>query len=183
MNYLKESERTMALQSEKDRTISNADLKVLNEIALLANWSDYIKRKVFYRNDDHNRRLENDGRVKENIGSKLTRILEDRTLTQSQMNLFHVLLGKMSELGELTEALSKSIIDNEDVDRINIIEEVGDDQWYNAIIAREFDFTFDDAEDRNINKLRKRFPDKFTCDDAVNRDTLSEREILEKDTK
>jgi len=59
------------------------------------------------------------------------------------------------------------------------MEEVGDILWYCAIILKYTGHTFGDAMERNIAKLEKRYPDKFTEEDAVNRDLVSERKELE----
>ena len=46
-------------------------------------------------------------------------------------------------------------------------------------IVTLYDFDLTEILDKNIAKLKKRFPDKFTQDKAINRDTNAERKILE----
>ena len=48
------------------------------------------------------------------------------------------------------------------------------------MLFRELDTDFDEVATTNINKLKARFPEKFTQDKAYNRDLDTEREILEK---
>jgi NTP pyrophosphatase (non-canonical NTP hydrolase) len=48
-----------------------------------------------------------------------------------------------------------------------------------SIILENCGFSFDKDLERNINKLKLRFPDKFTEYDALNRDLDGERKILE----
>ena len=43
-----------------------------------------------------------------------------------------------------------------------------------------YDFDGSEILNKNIEKLKKRFPDKFTEEKAINRDTEAERKILEK---
>ena len=48
-----------------------------------------------------------------------------------------------------------------------------------SITLEDCEFSFDKDLERNINKLKLRFPDKFTEYNALNRDLDGEREILE----
>lgn len=97
------------------------------------------------------------------------------------INLIHGIIGKATEAGELLEALKLTIIDGEKFDFINVVEEVGDGFWYDAIIAKVCGVSFEEIQRKNIEKLRKRFPNKFTEYDATNRNLKEERNILEKD--
>ena len=46
-------------------------------------------------------------------------------------------------------------------------------------ISEVLEFEFEDSLQRNIDKLLARFPNKFTQEDALNRDLEAERKILE----
>jgi NTP pyrophosphatase (non-canonical NTP hydrolase) len=46
-------------------------------------------------------------------------------------------------------------------------------------VVRSCGFTLEDAMVRNVAKLQKRYPDKFTPEQALNRDLVAEREALE----
>jgi len=94
-------------------------------------------------------------------------------------NFLHGLLGIVSEASELTEAVVNSITMKDGFDRTNFIEEMGDIMWYLAIMAKALGVTFEEIQEKNIAKLRARFPDKFTEDNANNRDLDKEREVLE----
>ena len=97
------------------------------------------------------------------------------------IDVVHAILGKATEAGELLEAL-KLGMDGQALDRTNLMEELGDGQWYDAILAKALGFTFEEVQQINIDKLRARFPDKFTEFDAQNRDLVKEREALEQKT-
>lgn len=98
---------------------------------------------------------------------------------QQIIDVIHGVIGKITEAGELAEALLKSIESGQPVDLINLLEEVGDGQWYDAIICSALGTTFDHVQQVNISKLRARFPNKFTEYDANNRNLDVERQILE----
>jgi hypothetical protein len=51
--------------------------------------------------------------------------------------------------------------------------------WYIAILLRELDLDFESLLQLNIDKLKARFPEKFTESHALNRDLDKERDILE----
>lgn len=45
--------------------------------------------------------------------------------------------------------------------------------------CHEYDIDLEDCMEKNIAKLRARFPEKFTSEHAINRDLVKERQILE----
>lgn len=91
----------------------------------------------------------------------------------------HGIIGIATEAGELLEALHANILLGKGFDEVNIKEEQGDSLWYQAILCRFLDTTFDEIMEININKLRTRYPNKFNAFDANNRDLDKEREVLE----
>lgn len=93
--------------------------------------------------------------------------------------LLHAGMGMVTEAGEFMDALKKRFIYGKPLDRVNLIEELGDKAWYIALALRALDCTFEEMFDRNIAKLRKRFPDKFTQEGALVRDLGAERAALE----
>jgi hypothetical protein len=62
---------------------------------------------------------------------------------------------------------------------VNLLEEFGDLAWYQAIGIDEAGGSLDKVLDRVIAKLRARYPEKFTSENAINRDLVKERAILE----
>lgn len=91
----------------------------------------------------------------------------------------HACLGLMSEVGEIADALKKHIIYGRELDQINLMEESGDTSWYQALLLAAVKRTMQEAMDKNITKLKKRFGDKFDYAAAINRDLAAERKILE----
>jgi len=92
--------------------------------------------------------------------------------------VFHALLGIATESTELLEALAKAF-SGEEIDNVNVLEEFGDLNWYQAIGIDAMGGDFDTILRTNIKKLRERYPDKFSNEDALNRDATRERDILE----
>lgn len=107
------------------------------------------------------------------IGARLQNVKAVRAL--------HATMGISTEAGELLDVLKKHIFYGKDVDWVNLEEEMGDLFWYLAVLADVLGKTeFQGLMQKNIDKLAKRYPDqKFTSDSAINRDLVSEREILE----
>lgn len=93
-------------------------------------------------------------------------------------DLLHGLLGKITETAELAQCLLTAL-EGGDLDLINLAEEIGDSQWYDAIMADCLNTTFEALQQMNIAKLAKRFPEKFTSELAINRNVEEERKILE----
>ena len=91
----------------------------------------------------------------------------------------HGCLGLMSEIGEVADALKKHIIYDQALDQINIMEESGDISWYQALLRSAVKKGMQEALDKNIAKLKKRFGDKFDYDAVAKRDLAAERKILE----
>lgn len=102
----------------------------------------------------------------------------DRNEFKQNPRLIHGLIGCMTEAAELGEAMLEYITTGT-LDAVNIQEEMFDTLWYQAVLHDTMGISFDQTCERGINKLKKRFPDKFTQSAAVNRDLEAERDILE----
>lgn len=95
-------------------------------------------------------------------------------------NIEHAIDGIVTEAGELQDAMKKAKYYGKELDLTNLKEEGGDILWYLALLFNELGTTFEDEMQRNNEKLRARFPEKFTQEHALTRDLDKEREILEK---
>lgn len=97
--------------------------------------------------------------------------------------LFHMLLGIVSEAGEISERLIQIVKQDyefREEDIVNLIEEIGDIEWYQAMGLRALGTDYETAWAKNIEKLKTRFPDKFTEERAINRDVDKEYEVLKR---
>lgn len=91
----------------------------------------------------------------------------------------HGIIGMATEAGELLDAMKKTLFYGKPLDRTNIIEEIGDIYYYAQVTLDELGVTPAEVKERNINKLRARYPDKFTTEAALCRDLDAERKVLE----
>jgi len=92
----------------------------------------------------------------------------------------HALMGMMGEVGELAGAIENWIQYNRGLDLVNIKEELGDLMWYVALMCNASGISLGEVMEKNIAKLRKRYPEKYSDHDAAeeNRDRAAEREVL-----
>lgn len=93
--------------------------------------------------------------------------------------ILHGVLGKFTEAGEMMEAVWNSMLSGKPIDMVNLGEEMGDDQWYDAILFDACGFDIDKIRDTVIAKLKARYPESFTNEAANGRDLAVERGILE----
>ena len=93
--------------------------------------------------------------------------------------VLHAAIGLSTEVGELLDPIKKTIFYNKPLDVTNIKEESGDLLWYLAILYDAIGTDFETESTRVINKLKARFPEKYTDECAEDRDLELERDILE----
>lgn len=107
--------------------------------------------------------------------------LEGATPEHNRMvaQLIHAFLGLSSEVGELADALKKHLIYGKTIDQINVLEEVGDLEWYCALALTAIKKTMEECMQKNIDKLRARYGEKFSQAAALSRDLNKERKALE----
>ena len=106
--------------------------------------------------------------------------IEGRLGKKENIRLLHAAMGLSTEAGEFLDSMKKHIFYGKPLDKINLAEELGDLFWYCAIVADEFGIEFEQVMERNIEKLKARYGDRFNEERAENRDLKLEREILEK---
>lgn len=105
---------------------------------------------------------------------------DDVAKLKNRIDLLHAAIGMQTEAAEFSDMLKKNFFYGKALDVVNLREELGDQLWYIAMALRALDTTFEEVMERNIAKLKARYPDKFTEELAENRDLKKEREILEK---
>ena len=79
------------------------------------------------------------------------------SLTASEANLVHLALGISGEAGEVLDAIKKAAIYNKPLDRDNIIEELGDLEFYMEGLRQAIGVTRKEVIDSNVQKLGKRY--------------------------
>lgn len=151
---------------------------------------DGLKKSVFYSKDTKFEQL-----YKTNIQNILDigYILQTSTEENSPIlnknyvvenldpRVFHGILGIMTESSELAEIVLDQLHDpNKKLDPVNLQEELGDGSgWYTAILHDALNLCMKNTFTKNTDKLKVRFPEKYSHDLAENRQLDVERKILE----
>lgn len=91
----------------------------------------------------------------------------------------HALFGLITETGELVDAFKKHIFYGKPLDIVNVAEELGDLMWYVALLCDAAGVDLDEAIRLVLQKLRVRYPEKFTEQQAQTRNLDQERATLE----
>ena len=91
----------------------------------------------------------------------------------------HKVIGISTEAGELLDAYKKHFAYGKNLDVVNVGEEIADIMWYISNLCRIKGIDLEEMMERNINKLKARYPDKFSQEKALNRNLDIERDILE----
>lgn len=78
-------------------------------------------------------------------------------------------LGVASESGEICEPIKHHLYHGHSIDGVNLRKELGDMLWYISIMAREFGWDMSHIAQINLDKLEKRYGEKFSADASINR--------------
>ena len=84
-------------------------------------------------------------------------------------NLTAHFLGLCGESGEVVELFKKHIAHGHELDTAKLAKELGDVLWYISAIATGLNLSLDDIAQTNIDKLKARYPDKFSAERSINR--------------
>jgi NTP pyrophosphatase (non-canonical NTP hydrolase) len=103
----------------------------------------------------------------------------DAPLGSAREHDIHMVMGMVTEAGELADVFKKELAYKKEIDWINVTEELGDMMWYIANFCNYRNINLEDVMEKNIQKLTARYPERFTQDKANNRDLPAERTILE----
>lgn len=80
-----------------------------------------------------------------------------RSLTPGRMNALHMAVGVVGEAGELIDAVKKYVIYDKSLDRANVVEELGDIEFYLQGLRKELGITREETLAGNVAKLAKRY--------------------------
>jgi NTP pyrophosphatase (non-canonical NTP hydrolase) len=95
------------------------------------------------------------------------------------IDVLHAMIGIATESGEFLNPAKKAMFYGSPIDFVNLDEEIGDLMWYIAIYCNYRNVDIEKICKTNNEKLKARFPNKFTEFHANNRDLNKERGILE----
>ena len=94
----------------------------------------------------------------------------DITGDDLQKKLLNGCMGMCGEAGECIDALKKHMMQGHELDREKMIKEIGDVLWYVAEAASALGVTLDEVAERNIAKLKARYPDGFSSEKSIHRE-------------
>lgn len=83
--------------------------------------------------------------------------------------LINGVMGLCGESGETIDIVKKHLAQGHALDREALIKELGDVAWYLAETAYALDVSLEEVLERNIAKLRVRYPDGFDAEKSANR--------------
>lgn len=70
-------------------------------------------------------------------------------------------LGLAGETGETVDTVKKHLFHGKLLNQVDFIKELGDVRWYLEVLTMYAGVTMEEVEQRNIDKLRKRYPEGF----------------------
>lgn len=79
------------------------------------------------------------------------------SLTPEKAHIIHMSMGVAGEAGELIDAIKKYTMYNKQADMENIIEELGDLEFYMEGLRQAFRITREETIEANVIKLEKRY--------------------------
>lgn len=86
-----------------------------------------------------------------------------------ELTCSNMCMGLAGECGETVDMLKKHIYQGKDLDINDLIEEIGDVMWYVANLCTVNNITLEECMIANADKLRKRYPNGFSIEDALAR--------------
>lgn len=153
-NYQEDAARTLSPEFHADAVYREAVDQLIQAIVEYtgdADGLDTVKRALFYGT----REYKPVGWTDDGIPP----------LAKWETDALHGAIGIATEAGELLEAIW-----NNPIDAAHIREELGDLEWYMAILRRALGVSQEAIQRQNIAKLYARYPEKFTAEDAEDRD-------------
>jgi len=111
-------------------------------------------------------------------------VMGQRLQNVQVLMLLHAAMGMVTEAAELIDNIKKHVVYGKPLDWVNAAEEIGDSGWYHCLGAQAVGEVLpgvhlDTIYANNVDKLRQRFPDKFSELNAQSRDLEAERKVLD----
>lgn len=158
-------------EKESEKLLDILQDQILPKIMELGTLLDYWKRAAIY------------GEKSRFLHSNPPGFIEDQ-IQRDFADYLHGTIGLFTEACENCEHLASVMqtrnskiglhIPDDVKLRVGMKEEGGDALWYITVIARALGVGMDDMAEDNIVKLQKRYKEKFTVEEAINRDTENE---------
>ena len=88
--------------------------------------------------------------------------------------LINAVMGLCGESGEAIDIVKKHLHQGHELDREKLIKELGDIAWYLAEAATALNIDLETVLERNIEKLKSRYPEGFSAERSIHRNTLED---------
>ena len=95
------------------------------------------------------------------LSQRVCALFKTRSFNQEAEALMHAAVGVSGEAGELLDAVKKCWAYHKPIDRVNVVEELGDLEFYMEAVRQQLDISRIECLYHNRYKLAKRFPDGF----------------------
>ena len=79
-------------------------------------------------------------------------------------------MGLCGEAGEVIDLIKKWVFQGHELYKEDVEQELGDVLWYAAILCEGIGTTMEEVMQKNIEKLKRRYPNGFDAERSVNRD-------------
>ena len=90
-------------------------------------------------------------------------------VTSEDIHTLHMAVGISGESGELLDAVKKAVIYRKPLDRENVVEELGDLEFYMEGLRQGLGISRSEVLEANIRKLSKRYQDGYSDKAAQDR--------------
>ncbi|EAD0751283.1 TPA: nucleoside triphosphate pyrophosphohydrolase family protein [Listeria monocytogenes] len=85
------------------------------------------------------------------------------------MGLLNYALGTAGEAGEVADIIKKHAFHGHELNRQDLISELGDVMWYVSQLAVILGISLEEIAKNNVTKLEARYPNGFSEKDSINR--------------
>ena len=109
------------------------------------------------------------GREYQLLASRTLIDVPDREYTSEEIMIVWNAIGLAGEAGEVAEHVKKGVFHSHGIDKDKLVKELGDCLWYIAALCTKLDVSMDEVMQRNIEKLRERYPQGWSSADSINR--------------
>ncbi len=75
-------------------------------------------------------------------------------------------MGLTGEAGEYCDHIKKHLFHGHDLDKEHLVKELGDVLWYISYAATALGLSLNDIAEKNIKKLKDRYPKGFNFEDS-----------------
>ena len=164
--YLETFDRTLSKNFHKSLVSETYFHYVLDDRVDINEEVDAVKKALFYG------KIKYDGWYPPSGGGH-----EDQW-DRYEPNLVHATLGIDTEAAELLEILLDSPELDKETLRKRVLDEAGDLLWYTALLLKCVGLTFEEVFEKNIAKLKARYPEGFSQDSAVHRNEAKESAVF-----